>query len=148
MESIAQNCEDIKKIGLQMTGLFTVLSVGDMTEDKLKMLKSLNEDLARLTSNIVNEAGIVNKNLEECRVEAKCLRKKLQSTCSNLYQSEATNKKLNRELVEVKASFGEIFSEDCFSTIAPSTMKDNLASAEETNVSESVTVKHIQDSDN
>ena len=45
MDAIKRNAEEVKKVGIQMSGLITIMSVGGITQEKMKMLHDINEEL-------------------------------------------------------------------------------------------------------
>ncbi|KAH3888794.1 hypothetical protein DPMN_012834 [Dreissena polymorpha] len=63
-----------------MTGLMTTISVSGMTNDKIQMLNTLNDDITIKTSNIVTEAGKISQSLEDCHCKIRGLRIDLQAS--------------------------------------------------------------------
>ncbi|XP_052820304.1 uncharacterized protein LOC128246153 [Mya arenaria] len=133
MDRITQDSTEIRKVGLQMTGLLTTISVGGITQEKLKMLNELNEDITKKTESIVNEASRMDQALKDSREKIKSLRMDLQASSKNYFECQTANKKIRKDLEESQASYSnmqeelnrsqttldQMFSEDSFCCSTP-----------------------------
>ena len=94
-----------------MTGLLTTMSVGGITQDKLKMLNDLNEEINKKTDNIVQEATSMDKALNDCKTKVKSLRKDLQASARNYFECETACKVLKKDLEQSKESASKLQQE-------------------------------------
>lgn len=94
-----------------MIGLVTTISVGGMNPDKMKMLNTLNDNVTEKTCTIVKEASKLSQSLEDCQCKIKSLRKDLQAKSKLFFEAETANKKLQKELNDMKLSFTKVEEE-------------------------------------
>lgn len=62
MDAIKRKAQAIKKVGIEMTGLSTLTSIGDVMQEKLKMVHDINEELVTNVYLIVDYSAKMNRN--------------------------------------------------------------------------------------
>lgn len=124
MDFIKQNAQDIKKVGIQMTGLLTLMSIGGVTQENLKMLHDINQELVTKVNLIVDSSTKMNSDLTEANDKVDFLRKELASSKKRLFEAKLERYKATSECKKMKVELDS--SRESLTSLFDTSMDDDF----------------------
>ena len=124
MDAIKRNAEEVKKVGIQMSGLITIMSVGGITQEKMKMLHDINEELVTKVNLIVDSSTKINSDLTEANRKVDSLRKDLASSKKRLFEATLERDEARKEYKKMKIDLDT--SQESLTSLFDSLMDDDF----------------------